>query len=186
MKLLHTPLSAVTTALICAVHLNASAQDKPNAVNAGLWQYNTQIKSQSGQVEMALAQARKKLADLPDSERKSIEKIMAEKGVNLEANGTTLKVCLSAQDAAAGVIPLQKGDCNQKTQSTQGNRSKVAFSCKTDPAVNGTGDIDILSPTTFTSQAVIETQVNGKSERLNVTQEGKWLSAECGAIAAAN
>jgi Protein of unknown function (DUF3617) len=155
-------------------------------VQAGLWQYDVQIKSQSGQVEAGLAQAKEKLAAMPTKERKAIEKIMAEKGVSLDGSGTIMKICIKEQDAQRGAVPIQKGNCTHKILSSNAATSKVEFTCQTEPSVQGTGDVTVLSPTSFKATAVAQTQVNGQPERLNLTQDGKWLSADCAGIPAAN
>jgi hypothetical protein len=175
----------VTAAAFLCLTTN-QAMAAPASVQAGLWQYNQSIKSQSGELEKAMAKAQEKLASLPAEERKSIEKAMADKGISLQSNGLLIKICISAEDAARGAVPIQKGNCTQKTVSSEGNITKVSFSCKAEPPVNGAGDITVLSPTSFKAQATADTkQMDGKPERLNITQEGKWLGADCAGTASA-
>jgi hypothetical protein len=172
-------------ASILTLFIPAASHAAPAPVKPGLWEYQVQIKSQSGQVEAGLAIARDKLAALPAQERKKVEKVMAEKGVSLSASGTVMKICLSAQDAANGAIPIQKGNCIQSTVSSAGNLTQVSFNCRSEPSVIGTGEITILSPTRFEAQAEAQTQVGGKPETLNLRQEGKWLGTDCAGIPAA-
>jgi hypothetical protein len=182
----HTLHFCVTVAAVLSL-TSPQAKAAPASVQAGLWQYNQNIKSQSGEFEKGMAKAQRNLASLPAEERKSIEKTMTDKGISLQANGSVLiKICINAEDAARGAIPIQKGNCTQKTVSNEGNITKVSFSCKAESPANGAGDITVLSPTSFKAQATADTtQMDGKPERLHITQEGKWLSADCAGIPSA-
>lgn len=179
------PAKTLLTAVAAVLLTAPAAQAQLQTLQPGLWQYDVKLKSQSGQVEKALSEAQQRLAQLPPEQRKAVEKMMAEKGVNLDAGGTTLKSCLSAQDAQQNRIPLnlQKENCSQTQTATGGGTLKVAFSCQSDPPVQGTGEITVLSPTAITGKAQVDTLVDGKADRLHLNQQGRWLSSDCGQIA---
>ncbi len=171
----------LTTTMVSFTASQANAA--PAAVQAGLWQYNESIKTPSGAFEKAMLKAREDLASLPAEQRKLVEKDMADNGIDLKTDGMLRKICINAEDAAHGSIPVGQGNCTQKTVSRQGSTSKVSFSCKDSTEANGTADLTVLSPTHFKAQVTVNTkQSDGKPERLNITQEGKWLSADCAGI----
>lgn len=148
----------------------------------GLWELAGTVKSQSGTVEKAMAEAQAQIAKLPPEQRKQIEQMMAERGVGIGQGGTTVRICLTAADLARGNVPVQSGDCTQDVVSQSGDTTKVRFSCRAEPPVSGTGEVQVLSPTTMRSMAVVNTTVNGQPERLDTTQNGRWLADDCGAL----
>lgn len=168
-----------------AVLAMASAHAETPPVQPGLWKYTVKVKSQSGQIENAITQAQAQLAKLPPEQRAAVEKMMAARGVSMDAGTTSVKICLTKEDAERGSVPLnlQKGNCTQQWLSSEGNTAKVSFSCQTEPPASGTGEITVLSPTSVTSRAVVDTVVAGQPEQLNLAQQGTWLAEDCGGIA---
>lgn len=148
----------------------------------GLWELTGTVKSQSGEVERAVAEAQAQIEKLPAEQRRQIEKMMAERGVGLSHGETTAKVCLTALELASGAIPIQAGDCNQQVLSRDGSLLRVSFTCRTDPPASGIGEIRQLTPTSTLLTATVETTVNGKPDRLNTVQRGRWIG-ECEPVA---
>lgn len=173
-----TPKFLPLLALLAAAGVHA--QQTP--LKPGLWELAGKVKSQSGTVEKAMAEAQAQLAKLPPEQRRQIEQMMAERGVGIGQGGTTVRLCLSAADLADGNVPVQSGDCTQTVTSRSGNTTKVSFSCRADPPVQGTGEVQIDSPTAMRSTAVVDTVVNGQPERLDTSQVGRWLADDCGNI----
>lgn len=156
---------------------HAQTQLKP-----GLWEQVGTIKSQSGQIEKAMADAQAQIAKLPPEQRRQIEQMMAERGVGIGNGATTVRLCLTAADVAQGNIPVQSGDCTQKVLNRDGNVTKVSFTCQTEPPVSGEGEVRVISPTSNVMTATVLTQVNGQPEKLDTTQKGTWLGEDCGSI----
>lgn len=161
-----------------------SAQQK---MRPGLWENSVTMKSQSGQMEAALAQAQKALASLPPAQRKQMEQMMAAQGLGISAGpqGHSVKVCITPEQAAMDHIPQQDG-CTQNLQRVDANTLKVSFSCKGgqgEPPTSGAGTVQFQSPTAYTGQFKIKTTgVNGKPEQIDMAQKGQWLSGDCGSI----
>jgi hypothetical protein len=180
----HFRTAALATAglALCAA---SHAQGTP-PVEPGLWQYTVKIRSQSGQIEGALSRAQAELAKLPPDQRRAIEQMMASRGVSLGADGNTtqVKACLTKEQAERGTVPVsvQRGQCTQKLISSDGSTSKMAFTCQTDPPSSGVGEVTFISRTAVSAKVAVDTVVEGKPERLNLSQEGKWLEAGCGGI----
>ncbi|MDY0107013.1 MAG: DUF3617 domain-containing protein [Giesbergeria sp.] len=159
----------------------ASAQQK---MRPGLWEYSVQMKSQSGQMEAAMAEMQKSLASMPPEQRKQMEQMMAQQGVSMGPKGQTVKVCVSKEQAEMDGIPPQEG-CTQKVQRIDASTMKVAFSCKGgqgQPPSSGEGTVTLQGPTAYTGQFKFKTQTQGKPEQIDMAQSGKWLSDQCGAI----
>jgi len=178
----HPTVFAVALAVAFAAAPVPALAQSQIALKPGLWEQSATIKSQSGQIEKAMAEAQARIAQLPAEQRRQIEAMMKERGVSIGNGATTVRMCLTAQDIEQGNIPAQTGDCTQKVLSRDENTLKVSFSCQTNPPSSGVGEVRLLSPTTTLATAVVDTFVNDKPERIDATQKGTWLGDECGEI----
>lgn len=174
-------VSSAALALLAGVAGGASAQQK---MRPGLWEHSVNMKSQSGQMEAALAEMQKSLASMPPEQRKQMEQMMAQQGVSMGPKGQTVKVCITKEQADLDNIPQQEG-CTQKVQRVDASTMKVAFSCKGgqgQPPSSGEGTITMQGPTAYTGQFRFKTETQGKPEQIDMAQSGKWLLDNCGAI----
>lgn len=179
MNTLHTTLLAVPLALATTL---VAAEPR---LKAGLWEHAITVRSESGQVEKAMADAQAQIAKLPPERRREIEQMMAARGISVGASGsttTTVRVCLTAAKAERGNVPVQVGDCRQNVVAQDNEVSKLTFACLTTPPSTGTGELRVLSPTSTLATARIDTTVNGKSDRIETTQRGAWLADDCGSV----
>ena len=173
--------STAALALLAGMAGGASAQQK---MRPGLWEHSVNMKSQSGQMEAAMAEMQKSLASMPPEQRKQMEQMMAQQGVGMGPKGQTVKVCITKEQADLDNVPQQEG-CTQKVQRVDASTMKVAFSCKGgqgQPPSSGEGTITMQGPTAYTGQFKFKTQNQGKPEQIDMAQSGKWLSDNCGAI----
>ena len=177
-------ISVAVAALSAAAFAPASAQEK---MRPGLWEHSVKMKTQSGQMEAALAQAQQAMANMPPAQRKQMEQMMAAQGLGISSGPqgqTTLKVCITPEQAAVDQIPQQEG-CTQKMQRLDASTMKVTFSCKGEPGeapTSGEGTVKFDGPTAYTGNFKIKTSQGGKPEQIDMAQTGRWLSNDCGAI----
>ena len=170
------PLLAVAA---LAWPLVASAQTPPK-MRPGLWEHGFSMASQSGELEAAMKQMQQQMASLPPDQRKMMQDMMAKQGVGIGPGGNTVKLCLSKEDAERDSPPQQEG-CTQ-TARRSGNVWQVAFQCKGPPPSSGEGQVTLVSPTAYSGNFTIRTVERGKPEQFQMSQTGKWLSADCGNI----
>ncbi|MEO8279616.1 MAG: DUF3617 domain-containing protein [Ideonella sp.] len=156
-----------------------SAFAQTDQLRPGLWEHSMSVKG-GGQAAAAMAQAQQQMANLPADQRKMIEKMMADQGIAMGPKGNTVKVCMTQEDVARNSFPEQEG-CTQNVKRS-GSTWTVAFQCKGDPPSSGEGTVRLLSPTAYAGDFTINTQVEGKPERMQMTQAGKWLAADCGTL----
>jgi hypothetical protein len=174
---------ALTTALLCAAAASsASAQNANPKIEPGLWELAFKLRSENGQIEAAMRQVQQQLAMMPPEQRKRMEAMLAAKGVKLGDQINTVQACISKEDAEKGEVPQQAGACTQQVLERGNNSMKVAFSCATSPPAKGEGVVTFQSPTAYTSQAIVDTEMAGMPQRINVDQAGKWLGADCGSV----
>lgn len=158
----------------------AQAQGAAPKLRPGLWEHGYTMKSQSGQMEAAMKEMQDSLAKMPPEQRKMMQDMMAKQGVGMGAGGNTVKVCLTKEEAERDMPPQQEG-CDQKVKRS-GNTWQVSFQCKGPPPSSGEGQMTLISPTAYSGNFTIVTEVDKKPERVQMTQTGKWLAADCGAI----
>ena len=171
-------VASAALAVLTAVAGGAQAQQK---MRPGLWEHQISMKSQSGQMEAAMAEMQKSLASMPPAQRKQMEQMLAQQGMGLGPKGQTVKACVTKEQAEADHIPQQDG-CTQNVQRINASTMKVSFSCKGgpgEPPSSGEGTVTMQGPTAYSGQFRFTTQNQGKPERLDMTQSGKWLSDRC-------
>ncbi|HEY1091887.1 MAG TPA: DUF3617 domain-containing protein [Burkholderiaceae bacterium] len=161
--------------LVCA--MPAPAQ----AIKPGLWEIKQQTQlDPKRQAQMDQAQAA--IANLPPEQKKMMEQMMAQRGVQLDGisgGGVTLKVCISKEQAEKNMAPVAaqvKGKCQSNTQRN-GNLIHTRFTC-TDPATEGDTEVTLNGGSSFSSKTRI---IRGK-ESFGSSGEGRWLSSDCGAL----
>ena len=181
---IHRALAVVLSATVLGPGLCATAHAQTQKLRPGLWENSVTMKSQSGQLEAAMAQMQKSMASLTPAQRKQMEQAMAQQGVSMGPSGNTVKVCISPEQADLDRIPAQEG-CTQNVQRTGPNAVAMTFSCKGtqgQPPTTGEGTMTFQGPTAYTGNFKVKTTSNGKPEQIDMVQNGKWLAADCGAI----
>jgi hypothetical protein len=114
-----------TTLLVCAAV--ASAQ----GIKAGLWEMQHKLGG-NPQMDQAMAQMQKQMAAMSPAQRKQMEAMMGQQGVNMPTaapgGGMAMKVCISPEMAARSEMPGQtEGDCKTTVTARSGNTMKYAI-----------------------------------------------------------
>lgn len=148
----------------------------------GLWELTVAVKSQSGQLEAAMEQARAAMANMPPEQREMMEKMMESRGVKMDFSSVTVKTCVTPEEAELTHLP-QSDNCEQEILETSDNQVKVKFNCPGNPPSSGEGEFTLVDDKTFTGKAQFNTTMYGAPEVVDSTQTGKWLSADCGDVA---
>ncbi len=176
-----TKFHVAFAAIAAATVLPAGAQ----SLKPGLWEITNKMQSGSGQMENAMSEMQKQMASMPPDQRKTIEEQMAKSGVKMgaagPAGGMSVKICMTKEMTEKDEVPSQQGDCKSTSQGRSGNTMKMAFTC-TNPPSSGEGQVTFAGPEAYSSKMAINTQVGGKSEKVNMEGSGKWLSADCGNV----
>jgi len=104
----------------------ALAENAP--IRHGLWQHTYNMRTQSGDLEKHLQEAQELLANLPPEQRQLMEQSMAAHGLALGADGQSIRICISREKAALGVIPQQDGECSYQVTERRDNGLSPDFS----------------------------------------------------------
>lgn len=171
---MHKHLIAAAAALGLA--LPAGAQ----TMKPGLWEINN--KMSGGQMDQAMADMQKQLAQMPPEQRKQMEAAMAQHGMKMvpaTGGGMAMQVCMTREMVERNDVPMQNG-CTSTQQKKSGNRIQFAFRC-TNPPSSGEGEVS-FTPESYTSHTTVKTSVQGRPETMTMDATGKWLKADCGSV----
>ena len=152
----------------------------------GLWEISNKMGG-SGEMgaKMAAAQEQmqKAMAGMSPEQRKQMEKMMAQQGVNMasggKGGGMSSRICVTKDMAARNEAPPAQSDCKQEQLQRSGNTTKFRFTCGNPPST-GEGEIVVHSPEAYTMKMNVTQK--GKSERMTMEAQGKWLGNDCGSI----
>jgi hypothetical protein len=180
MKSTMKPLIAAVA--VVAVFSGSGFAHAQTKMRPGLWEHSFTMKSQSGQMEKSMSEMQQQMASMPPEQRKMMEEMMAKQGMSMGAGGKSVKMCITKEQAERDELPQQEGRCTQQIMQRTANMMKVKFSCTGNPPTSGESEVTFASPTAYTGKTTVNTQVDGKPERMNMDQSGKWLSADCGGV----
>ena len=173
-------ISFSASLILMGMAFGASAQ----TMKPGLWEISNKIQSASGEMEKGMADMQKEMAAMPPEQRKMMQDMMAKQGVDVGASGLKsmgVKVCITKEMADRNELTTAEGDCKSTNAPRVGNTMKFSFAC-TKPPSSGEGQITFIGTDAYTSKTTVSSARNGKAESMSIDSQGKWLSAECGAI----
>jgi hypothetical protein len=146
----------------------------------GLWEINN--KMSGGQMDQAMADMQKQLAQMSPAERKQMEEMMGRQGVRMApgAGGMTAQICMTKEMVERNDMPMQDG-CKMTQNTRSGNTMKMAFTCANPPS-SGEGQVTFTSSEAYTSKMTMRMQEKGKTETMQMDTTAKWLKADCGSV----
>lgn len=177
-----TMLATMVCAIGCALALPVAAQNVN--MKPGLWELSNKVSSSDGQMQSAMAEMQKQLANMPPEQRQAMQQMMERKGVqmNVGAGGAlSTRMCMTKEMIQRKEFPVQEGDCKQKVTPMGANKMKVAFSC-TKPPTTGEGEMTFDSDTSYRAKMHIKGTDGGEQRNVDMDVTGKWLSADCGKL----
>lgn len=174
MKIKHVLPAAVLAFIVLAAHAQTQAP--------GLWEHTMKMKSAGGEMEKAQAEMHKQMAAMPPEQRKQMEQAMGGRGMAMGAQGTSVKVCLTKEQAARAAEPRMQGDCTRQDVQRSGNTMKFKFACTKPQPSSGEGEMTFPSDKAYTGKTSVTTQVKGQPQQMNMEMSGKWLGADCGDV----
>ncbi|MFL0811410.1 MAG: DUF3617 domain-containing protein [Agarilytica sp.] len=148
-------------------------------IRTGWWQYKVDMKTQSGQLEAAIEQAKAAMANMPPEQRAMMEQMMNGRGMKFDLQNRTFETCITQEDLARMEMPKPDKNCSQTFTKKSAKKYAMSMSCTGNPPSKGTGEFEIVDSKTFKGKVVMETQLQGKPEIMTMQQFGKWVSDTC-------
>ena len=161
--------------------LAAALPVQAQKITPGLWEYGIAMKGGPGsQMEAAQAQ----MAAMPPKEREMMERMMAQRGLQMGGPGKPMlvKTCVTAEQASRDELPQPDANCKHTSQSRSGNTVKFKFECTGERAATGEGEYTFASTKEMKGFVRVSTTVKGKPETMQMDHTGRWLGADCGDI----
>ena len=178
-------MTSLSKALAGAMLATACTLAAAQSIKPGLWEVSTKMGG-NPEMDKAMAQMQQQMAAMPPEQRKMMQDMMAKQGGAMptvgSGGGMAMKVCITPEMAARNDMPTQtEGDCTTTVTSRSGNTMKMKFVC-TKPPSSGEGTYTFMGDTAYTMKMTMSSQHQGKPQNMSMDGQGKWLSADCGAI----
>ena len=155
-------------------------------ITPGLWENSVTMKGGSSEMDSAMARMKDEMARMTPEQRKMMEDMMARQGVSVGGAGgkaITAKVCITPEMAAREEMPQHDSNCRQTSKERSGNTLRYKFACSGETAATGEGEVTFIGDKQHKGRTVVNANVKGKPERMEMEHSGKWLAADCGALA---
>jgi hypothetical protein len=166
----------------CAAVLLTTAAQAQSHIRPGLWEESITVKTDNAQSNAAMAQTKEKLATMPPEQRAAMEKMMAGHGMGAGGAPTSMRVCITKEQAERDVTPDSNSRCSRTNIVRSGNVIKFDFTCKSARSdITGHGVYTQLSDSAFTASSSAD--VTGPSTMHSQTDiAGKFISSDCGSV----
>lgn len=170
----------VSSLLCIGLLATSTATLAQQRLEPGLWEQSMVM--QGGKGSEAMARMQQQMASMPPEKRKQMEAMMAQQGISIGTAGQaiTAKVCISPEQAARDEIPAREGKCKQTNRERSGNTLRFAFTCE--DGSTGEAEYTLQSPKAHSGKMSVTAVRNGKSERMDIQHNGRWLAADCGGL----
>jgi hypothetical protein len=95
---------------------------------------------------------------------------------------TTVRVCITPEQAARDEMPQADRQCSQTSQQRSGTTLSFKFVCSGPDKASGEGNFTFDSDKAHHGRVVVTSLRNGKPERMEIEQSGRWVAADCGNV----
>ncbi len=178
-----------TPVLFAATLLALPALAQAQKIAPGLWEYTMTMQAQGGRAEAANARMQEQMAKMTPEQRKMMESMMAQRGVAMASGGppgampgTTVRVCITPEQAARNEMPHQDGNCRQTGQERSGNTLKFRIACTGEHPSSGEGQFTLNSDKSVSGQVTMQPEDKSLAERVQMQHQGRWIAADCGDV----
>lgn len=191
--------------VISAATQSVQAESVKVDMKAGLWE-NTMAWDadsakemqvmQTDQMKAAMDQMKEQFANMPPEQRKQMEAIMAQSGmeikddgvsfkndqVKISSSGTTAKTCITQAEIDRGELPDDVDGCKSTLTKITATRFKSTYVCSGEEQSTGESEVNFHSPKHYSGTGSMVHVMNGEKRTMKFKMEGKWLGTNCGDI----
>lgn len=206
-SILTSPIAeALAAVALVSMAIPAFAKPLDVDMSPGLWESKMRYtgdgaeqmqQMQSGQMEAAMEEMKKQFAAMPPEQRKQMEALMAQSGmeitdegmnfkndqVSMTKEGITTKQCVTQAQIDSGEMGFEEGDeCTHSLTQVSKNRFKSLQECGGENPSRSEAEITFSSPKRYSGTGVMTQTINGQTHNISVAVEGSWLGSDCGSI----
>lgn len=198
-------LGKVGVMMVSLMVLPGQAESIKVDMHPGLWENNMTWEGdglkaiqaqQTEEMKAAMAEMKAQFANMPPEQRKQMEALMAQSGMQMNENGVSfnddqvqistsgsnVKSCITQAEIDRGEFPDNAEGCKSTMQKIGDNRFKATFVCSGDGQSSGESEVTFQSPKQYSGTGKMTTQLEGKTHQMNFKLEGRWLGSDCGAV----
>ncbi len=162
--------------LACGIAQTAAAAGR----DPGLWEFKTKAQVE-GQPQAGMPD----LSKIPPEQRAQVEAMMAQRGMSIGADGMTIKMCVTPEQAARddSYQPRHAEGANSDCKSThQRSGDTITFesTCTKPRPMKSSGKVTISGSKSFSGYTDSETPAPPR--KTHVEFSGRWLSSDCQGI----
>lgn len=177
--------SAGVAAAIALAGTLALAQSGPN-FRPGLWEESTEPSVEGGgAAELDSKSALAALANMSPEQREIVEKMLAGRGLAFQADAGGVKVkqryCIAPEKPRGSWTSTSREGCTE-TLTPNGANRLVAGRCEDRDGQPGAEVRGVLTPQGSTGYRGDFEGRSAKHGTFRIKTEGRWLSADCGAV----
>ena len=170
-------LSLMAGAVLAVACLPLSAQ----TMKPGLWEIHNKVGG--GEMDAAMAELQKQMAQMSPQQRKQMEAAMAQSGVKMApgaGGGMAMQMCFTKEMVESNEVPMQDG-CKVTRSQRSGNTHKFAFACSNPPST-GEGEVSYQGSGAYSSSMTERSSEGGSIKGTTMATSGTWLKADCGNV----
>ena len=170
-------------ATACAAALLTAAAQAQTHVRPGLWEEAITVKTDNAQANAAMEQMKDKLASMPPEQRAAIEKMMAGHGMGMGGAPSSIRVCITKEQAERDITPDSNGRCTHTNMVRSGNSTKFDFTCTSAHSdVSGHGVYTLMSDSAFAVSSTADMVTHNTMTHTQTDIAGKFISSDCGSV----
>jgi hypothetical protein len=164
----------LTLAALSAASLPAQAQQ----LLPGLWEFTSEKLVVDGMEMPGMAEMLAQMKELPPEQRKMMESMLAEQGVELGSGG--IRLCLSEAQVESRKLPFQdEPGCTQEVLEQTDSLWRFRFEC---PDAKGQGETKIISNREVANMIETTYAVGEQQGTSRMQSRGQWLGEDCGTL----
>ncbi|MDO8344869.1 MAG: DUF3617 domain-containing protein [Cellvibrio sp.] len=198
-------LLSLLVVVISATVLPAQAEPIKVDMKAGLWENTVTWDAdsakemqalQTDQMKVAMEQMKEQFANMPPEQRKQMEAIMAQSGmeikeegvsfnndqVQISSSGSNVKSCITQAEIDRGELPDDVDGCKSTITKISATRFKSTYVCSGEEQATGESEVNFHSPKHYSGTGKMVHVINGEKRTMTFKMEGKWLGGDCGDV----
>lgn len=172
------PLRRLVFATLAGVASAACAQNAP-PIKPGLWE--VQMEHEGAGMPRQMPDMSEHLKNMPPEQRKQVEAMMKQRGVDMSAGPGRMRICLSKESMDQGKWQGDQGRCKTDVLSRSATSWKWKSVCSEPQAVSE-GEASFAGPESYTVRTTTTMTQRGETRTIKSTLNSKWVAADCGDV----
>ncbi|WP_417777757.1 DUF3617 domain-containing protein [Stutzerimonas xanthomarina] len=169
-----TRFARLTLVALVAASLPAQAAQ----LLPGLWEFTSEELVVDGMQMPGMSEMLAQMKELPSEQRKMMESMLAEQGVELGSGG--IRICLSEAQVESRKLPFQdEPGCTQEVLEQTDSLWRFRFEC---PDAKGHGETKVINEREVANTIETSYSVGEQQGTSRMQSRGHWVGEDCGPL----